>query len=292
MKPAAFTYHRSYDVTETVELLTELGDDAKVLAGGQSLVPMMNFRLARPGALVDITRVPGLSYLRRDDAGLHVGALTTHREVETATGPDVRDGFDVLRRAARWIGHYPIRCRGTFGGSLAHGDPTAEWCLLAVLLDAQVALTGPRGTREVPAREFLQGFFTTAAEPDELVTEVRFPRAAPHAAMTEFAQRQGDFAIVAAAVSLTLDGGEVTDGRIVLGGVDPLPVVADVPLAGRPAALETWRAAGEEAARLIDPPSDGHGDAEYRRSLAATLVARALAEAAGQSGPARDEAGR
>jgi carbon-monoxide dehydrogenase medium subunit len=276
VKPAAFTYHRAYDVQETITLLGELGSDAKILAGGQSLVAMMNFRLARPSALVDVTRVPGLDYLRRDDDGLHIGALTTHRTVETSR----LDGFTVLPKAARFIGHYPIRCRGTFGGSIAHGDPTSEWCLLAVLLDGVVVLQGPRGRREVPADSFFHGFFMTSAEPDEMVVEIRFPNPAPHAALTEFSQRQGDFAIVAAAARLDLADGVVRSAKIVLGGVDPLPVVVATDLSGQPANEETWRAAGEVAAEQVDPPSDGHGSGAYRKTLTATLVARALAEAA------------
>lgn len=278
MKPAAFAYHRTHDIAETVELLTELGPDAKILAGGQSLVAMMNFRLARPTALIDITRVGGLDYLRRDADGLRIGALTRHRTVETTRDQAVLDGFGVLPRSARWIGHYPIRCRGTFGGSIAHGDPTAEWCLLAVLLDAIVVLAGPQGRREVPASEFFLGFLATAAGPGELVVEVRFPRPAPYAALTEFAQRAGDFAIVAAAASVDLADGVCRSGRVVLGGVHPLPQVVDVALAGQPAIESTWRMAGELAAEQVDPPSDGHGSAEYRRRLTATLVARALAE--------------
>jgi aerobic carbon-monoxide dehydrogenase medium subunit len=303
VKPAAFGYHLAHDVAETVSLLTELGEDAKILAGGQSLVPMMNLRLARPSALIDITRIPGLSYLRAGPGGLHVGALTRHRAVETTRDPAVLAGFGVLPRSARWIGHYPIRSRGTFGGSIAHGDSTAEWCLLAVLLGAEVVLAGPGGQRRVSAGEFFQGFFTTAAEPDEMVTEVVFPRPAPHAALTEFAQRQGDFAIVAAAVSLDLEGGEddraggngrdrhgsdrsgsggtvCRSARIVLGGVSPAPFVVDTAdLAGRAAAPGTWRDAGELAAAQIDPPEEEPGDAAYRKHLTATLVARALAEA-------------
>jgi carbon-monoxide dehydrogenase medium subunit len=281
MKPAAFTYHRAYDVAEAVERLAELGDEAKILAGGQSLVPMMNFRLARPSALVDITRIPGLSYLRRDSEGLHVGALTTHRAVEIAELAGAESDFAVLPRAARWIGHYPIRCRGTFGGSIAHGDPASEWCLLAVLLEAVIVLHGPRGRRDVPATEFFGGFFVTAAGPDEVVVEVRFPRPSAHAALTEFSERQGDFAIVAAAVSVELDGDTCAGGRVVLGGVSSVPAQVDAPLAGQPATAQTWRAAGESAAGQIDPPSDSHGSGAYRKRLAATLVARALAEAAG-----------
>src|ERR1022692_298979 len=289
VKPAPFTYHLAQDVAETVTLLTRLGEDAKILAGGQSLVPMMNLRLARPSALIDITRIPGLSYLRAGPDGLHVGALTRHRAVETTQDPAVLGGFGVLPRSARWIGHYPIRARGTFGGSIAHGDSTSEWCLLAVLLDAEIVLAGPAGQRRVSAGDFFQGFLTTAAEPDEMVVEVWFPRPAPRAALTEFAPRQGDFAVVAAAVSLDLEGGagesdgsggECRSARIVLGGVSPAPFVVDTrDLAGRPASPATWRDAGDLAAAQIDPPDDGSGGAVYRRRLTATLVARALAEA-------------
>jgi aerobic carbon-monoxide dehydrogenase medium subunit len=283
LKPAPFSYYRSRSVPETVAMLAELGDGAKILAGGQSLVPMMNFRLARPSALVDVTRVPGLEYLRAGPDGLRIGALTRHRTVELCRDPAVLDGFGVLPRAARWIGHYPIRARGTFGGSIAHADPAAEWCLLAVLLGADVVLAGPSGARRVPAGEFFEGFYTTIAEPDEMVTELHFPRPARRAALTEFAQRQGDFAVVAAAVSV-----EVREAapqachtvRVVLGGVGPLPFVVDTAdLAGQPAAPATWRAAGELAAAQIDPPADGHGSAAYRRKLAATLVERALMDA-------------
>jgi carbon-monoxide dehydrogenase medium subunit len=297
LKPAPFSYYRTRSVPETVALLAEHaladhgeadhgeaghGDGAKILAGGQSLVPMMNFRLARPAALVDVTRIPGLEYLRAGPDGLRVGALTRHRAVELCRDPAVLDGFGVLPRAARWIGHYPIRARGTFGGSIAHADPAAEWCLLAILLEANVVLTGPGGQRTVPAAEFFEGFYTTAAEPDEMIVEVHFPRPARHAALTEFAQRQGDFAVVAAAVTADLeDAGTVArEVRVVLGGTGPLPFVVDTAdLSGQPATAATWRAAGELAAAQIDPPADGHGSAAYRKKLAATLVERALTEA-------------
>jgi carbon-monoxide dehydrogenase medium subunit len=312
LKPAPFSYYRARSVPETVALLADHGppdhrqadhgppdhrppddrlnddrladhgDGAKILAGGQSLVPMMNFRLARPSALVDVTRIPGLEYLRAGPDGLRIGALTRHRTVELCRDPAVLDGFGVLPRAARWIGHYPIRARGTFGGSIAHADPAAEWCLLAVLLEANVVLAGPEGQRTVPAPEFFEGFYTTSAEPDEMITEVHFPRPARYAALTEFAQRQGDFAVVAAAVTADLaDGGTIArEVRIVLGGTGPLPfVVHTADLSGQPATAATWRAAGELAAAQIDPPADGHGSAAYRKKLAATLVERALTEA-------------
>ena len=285
MKPAPFAYHRAHSVAEAVALLTELGDEAKILAGGLSLVPMMNFRLARPAALVDVSRIGGLSYLRADPAdgpvsALRIGALTTHRAVETTRDPEVLASFGVLPRSARWIGHYPIRTRGTFGGSIAHADPASEWCLLAILLNARVVLTGPAGERTVPAAGFFEGYYSTAAGPDEMITELWFPEPAPAAALTEFAQRQGDFAVVAAAVSADIAGGTCRAGRVVLGGVGPWPVEVDAgPLSGQPATAETWLAMGEHAARQIDPPDDTHGDAAYRRRLTATLVARALDEA-------------
>jgi carbon-monoxide dehydrogenase medium subunit len=286
VKPAPFAYHRAHSVGEAVALLAELGDEAKILAGGLSLVPMMNFRLARPAALVDVTRIEGLSYLRTDPGGatggdgLRIGALTTHRTVEVSRDPAVLAGFGVLPRSARWIGHYPIRSRGTFGGSIAHADPASEWCLLAVLLGAQVVLTGPDGQRTVPAAEFFQGYYTTAARPDEMITELWFPRPAPHAVLTEFAQRQGDFAVVAAAVSVDITDGVCRSGGVVLGGVGPVPVPVEAgALAGQPATAETWRAMGEHAAGQIDPPDDTHGSSEYRRTLTTTLVTRALAQA-------------
>jgi aerobic carbon-monoxide dehydrogenase medium subunit len=281
VKPAPFAYHRAHSVAEAVALLAELGDEAKILAGGLSLVPMMNFRLARPSALVDVTPITGLSYLALDpEGGLRIGALTTHRTVETSRDPGVLAGFGVLPRSARWIGHYPIRSRGTFGGSIAHSDPASEWCLLAMLLGARVVLTGPQGQRTVPVAEFFEGYYTTAAEPDEMITELCFPEPAPRAALAEFAQRQGDFAVVAAAVSVDIGDGVCRGGRVVLGGVGPLPMEVDTgALAGQPAAPGTWQAMGEHAASQIDPPEDTHGDAGFRRRLTATLVSRALAEA-------------
>jgi aerobic carbon-monoxide dehydrogenase medium subunit len=281
MKPAPFAYHRAHSVDEAVALLAELGDEAKILAGGLSLVPMMNFRLARPSALIDVLGIVGLSYLHADRDGLHIGALTTHRAVETTRDAAVRDGYGVLPRSARWIGHYPIRSRGTFGGSIAHADPASEWCLLAVLMEARVVLTGPDGVRTVPAAEFFQGYYTTAASPDEMLTELWFPRPEPHAVLTEFAPRQGDFAVVAAAVSVDIKDAVCRSGRVVLGGVGPQPVeIAASALAGQPANPGTWQAVGEDAARQIDPPSDTFATGGYRRRLTATLVSRALAEAA------------
>ncbi len=223
MKPPPFEYHRAFSAQEAVATLAELGEDAKILAGGQSLTPMMNFRLARPSALVDINNVAELDYVRRDGDVLRVGALTRHRTIELATGPDITDGFAVLPKAARWIGHYPIRTRGTIGGSIAHADPSAEWCLLARMCDAVIVVLGPDGSREIPAAEWFQGFLSTVCALDELVTEIVFPRPRRHAALTEFAQRQGDFGIAAAAVALEVTDGVCSDVSVVLGGVSGEP---------------------------------------------------------------------
>ena len=162
MKPASFAYHRAASVGEALELLAREGEDAKVIAGGQSLVPLMAFRLARPSALIDINRIAELRYVRRDGDALRIGALATHRDIETSAEPGVLDGYSILPRAARFIGHYPIRTRGTFGGSIAHADPTSEWCMLARLLDAEIVVTGAEGSRTVTSSDFFRGVFTTA----------------------------------------------------------------------------------------------------------------------------------
>lgn len=289
MKPAPFTYHRARDLDGAVKLLAELageGAEPKIIAGGQSLVAMMNFRLARPDHLIDISGVEGLRGLRQETEGaLRIGALTTHHEVETAPGTLLGPGFAVLREAMRWVGHLPIRTRGTVGGSLAHADATAEWCLLATLLDAELMAYGPGGERRIAARDFFLGYYSTALEEDEVLTGVVFPRPAPHAALTEFAQRHGDFATVAAAVALDLtpDGGGVRGGRIALGGVDALPVrvpEAEALLAeGGRAGPALYAAVAAAAARAIDPPGDANGSPEYRRGLTRTLVKRACEEA-------------
>jgi carbon-monoxide dehydrogenase medium subunit len=275
VKPAPFVYHLAQDVDHAVKLLADGGTDAKVLAGGQSLVPMMNLRLVRPTVLVDINRIAGLGYVHLEPDGLHVGPLTTHRSIEVSTLPE---GFLLLPRAARWIGHYPIRCRGTFGGSLAHGEPTAEWCLVAVLMHAVFVLQGMQGIREISASDFYLGRNVTAAGPTEILVDIRFPRPSIHAALTEFAQRRGDPAIVAAAVSLELDGDNCLGARVALGGVGKVPTVLDIPFSGT-ANERAWKEIGLVVADQVDPISDHRGDSHYRRHLVATLVERALAEA-------------
>ncbi len=288
MKPAAFEYRRATAMEDAVDQLTELGDEAKLLAGGQSLVPMMNFRLVRPSALVDVAGISDLQYLEpHDGRGLKIGALTPHRWVEEMEDPELLEGFSILKRAARWVGHYPIRTLGTFGGSIAHGDPSAEWCMLAALLDAEIVAVGPEGERVRAASDFFHGFFMTALEPDEMIVEVRFSQPAPNAALQEFARRAGDYAIVAAAVTLDMDDGKCRSARVVLGGVADVPLrvtEAERVLEGAEIGREAFEEAGREAAKVIDPPSDVQGTAEYRRDLSAVMVRRALEEAVADVG--------
>jgi carbon-monoxide dehydrogenase medium subunit len=295
VKPSRFKYHRAESVDEAIRLLENLGEDAKLIAGGQSLVPMMNFRLARPTALVDIGRIPGLSFIRLEDDGLRIGALTPHRAIEATSDPEILKGYSMLTRAARWIGHPPIRTRGTFGGSLAHADPAAEWCILALLLDAEVVVAGPSGTRTIAASDLFVGFLTTALAPNEMILEARFPNRAPHSSFHEFARRQGDFAVVAAAVWLDLDGRACRSGRIVLGGVASTPVrasEAEAILTDAPLDPARMREAAGAAAAALTPIADVHGSSAYRRQLASVLVRRALEDAArGGLGRTAEQAG-
>jgi len=286
MKPASFEYRRADTVQDALERLAELGEDAKLLAGGQSLVPMMNFRIVRPSALVDISRVPDLRYLARDGEALRIGALTLHREVELADD-GLLEGFGVLKQAAPYVGHYPIRARGTFGGSIAHGDPSSEWCMLTLLLDGEIVARGPDGERVIPAGEFFFGFFTTALEPGEVLTEVRFARPMPRAALHEFARRHGDYGIVAAATGVRADDGACREARIVVGGVDEVPVrieAAEAVLVGSDLGEDALQEAARIAAQEVEPGSDVQGSAEYRKHLTRVLVARALRTAVDSDG--------
>ncbi|WP_158171111.1 FAD binding domain-containing protein [Rhodococcus sp. JT-3] len=285
MKPASFHYHRAYTAEQAVTLLAELGDDAKLIAGGQSLVAMMNFRLARPAQLIDIADVAALRYVQHDVDGLRIGALTTHHAIETDYRDVLADGFEVIVDAMRWIGHLPIRTRGTIGGSIAHADATAEWCLLAVLLDAEIVTLSVRGRRSIAAGEFFYGFYSTALEPDEMIVEILFPAPARHAAMAEYAQRHGDFAVVAAAVNLHLEqDGSLRGGRVVLGGVGPVPVIADAATAvlssGRQLTPQAATECGSVTADSLDLDDAVPGGAAYTRGLVRNLVTRALCQAA------------
>jgi len=291
MKPAPFIYHRARSVDEAVSLLSELGDDAKLIAGGQSLVAMMNFRLARPAALVDISRLTDLRYVRAENGGLRIGALALHRDLERISEPSVLAGFDVLPSAARYIGHYAIRAAGTFGGSIAHADPAAEWCMAALLFDGEVVARSLRGERVIPISDFFIGFLETSLDPDEMITEVRLPVRRPGAAVAEFARRHGDFAVVAAMAALDQHNGRCVDARLVFGGVGGTVMrttPAEAILIGSDLGPGAIAAAADASASAADPPADIHGSSEYRRHLMRVLAARAIKDAMNVRDPSSD----
>lgn len=266
---------------EALELLHEHQDDAKVLAGGQSLVPAMNFRLARPAVLVDIANLAALETIDcSDPASVTVGARVRHLDLERNTigGPLGR----LLAEAGSLVGHYPIRVRGTFGGSLAHADPAAEWCALACALDAEMHCRSVSGRRVVAARDFFEGMiFTTSLAADELLTGVHLPRlgGGHTVGVAEFSRRWGDFAVVVVVAVLESAGDRISEARIALGGVAGGPVRAagaEQVLAGEAPTESVIAAAAEVAAADVEPTSDIHGSAEYRRDLVRTLVVRAV----------------
>ncbi len=284
MKPAPFDYHRPETATEAVRLLAELGDEAKVLAGGQSLIPMLALRLTVFGHLVDIARIDGLRRIERRAGEVWIGAGITAAAVEHSA--DVAAGVPLLARATPFVGHFQIRNRGTIGGSLAHADPAAEYPAVAVALDAELEAVSPRGTRRIPAGAFFTGLWGTALEPDELLTGVTFPVWSGRCGfgVEELARRHGDFAIAGAAVAVELDGdGHVRRCGIGLIGLGPTPVraaKAEAAASGAAVAdldpLEVGRLA---VADLDAVPSDLHGSSAYRTRIGAVMVARAWAAA-------------
>ncbi|HEY5835752.1 FAD binding domain-containing protein [Streptomyces sp.] len=293
MRPVRFAYARPRTAEEAVAELQRHGPQARVVAGGQSLLPLMYQRRERPTALVDLGTVEGLRSLHRDGDALRVGAMTTHRAIETAAGSEVH-GFRVLPETARLIAHLPVRVRGTFGGSLAHADPLAEWCLLATLLDAEVTALGPAGVRTVPVTEFLLGDGRTALGWDEILVEVRLPRPAPSAALVEFGWQEGSLPVVAAATEVELaPDGSVAAVRVAVSGVADRPVLlpgAEKVLVGAGSGEQALAAAARSLADALDPPGDAWAGGAYRRELAATMILRSLRASvtrAGLSAPAR-----
>ncbi len=278
--PGETAYHRPASVEEAIALLAELGEEAKVLAGGQSLVVLMNLGLVRPAALVDVDRLPGLDVVERGDGRLRVGALVRHAQLERHAGE--LGGFQVLKRTAPLIAFPAIRERGTFGGNLAHADPTGEWCVLARLLDAEVVARGPRGQRTIAAAEFFRGPLTTALEPDELLVEVIFPREPGGAHLVEVEARHPDFVTIIAAAALDLEGGRIRAPRVALGGVagEPLRLPGvEAALEGAEPTPQSFREAGQLAAGEAPLASDEAGR-RYAAWTVAALVERALAGAA------------
>ena len=279
MKPAPFEYHRPASLAETFDLLDRYGEDARILAGGQSLVPALNMRLATPRAIIDINRVPGLDAIRPEPDGLVIGALARHEAVERS--PLVREHAPLLALAMPHVGHAAIRTRGTLGGSLALADPAAELPACAVALDATIRLEGRRGRRELAAADFFQGVYTTALAPVELVTEIVVPRGTGwRVGLQEVARRHGDFALAGLAARARVEGGVVVDCRIVLFGVGSRPVRArgvEAALAGRRVDGDTIAAAQRALDAEVDPPGDVHGSPALRRHLARVLLARVVA---------------
>jgi carbon-monoxide dehydrogenase medium subunit len=284
MKPAAFRYHAPKTLDEAVAMLAEVAaDDGRVLAGGQSLVPIMAFRLARPTHLVDINGIAALGRLKTADNNLSIGACVRHAAFyqPVAEGPLGQ----LLTTVVHHIGHHPIRTRGTFCGSLAHADPASEWCLVAATLDAELIAQSKRGTRSIAAKDFFAGIMTTALEDDDLLTEVRLPLlpADTRFGFQEFARRAGDFALSMALVTYRLDGKTILEPRVGVGGAEAtarrIPE-AEAALAGKVPGPEAFRAAAEAAAAAIDPLEDHNTNADYRRDLVRTLTRRALERAA------------
>jgi aerobic carbon-monoxide dehydrogenase medium subunit len=281
MKPALFDYHRPTTVHEAVTLLAELGDDAKLLAGGQSLIPLMNMRLARPEHLVDLGHVASLTSITMTPDSVRVGAMVRHREIQQS--PEVAAALPVLSEAAGLIAHFQIRERGTVGGSVAHADPAAELPLVATLIGATIHAESATGRRRIGADEFFVSVFTTALHESEVVTEVEFPRLRKGQgwAIEEVARRHGDFAIVSAAAVVTLHDGAYDTVALALGGVGPVPVRIDLTgdLAGEPPTEELLDRASRAVLDHIEPRGDIHATAEDRRDLARTLASRAISTA-------------
>jgi carbon-monoxide dehydrogenase medium subunit len=285
VKPAPFQYVAPHSLDEVLDALARADDDTKILAGGQSLIPLLNMRLASPKRLVDLGRVAELRYVVERDGGYAIGAMTRQRTLERDAC--IAADLPLLAEAISYVGHPQIRHRGTLGGSIAHGDPAAELPAIAVCLGARVTIRGPRGSRTIPAADLYLGYLATTLAPDELLAEVWFPRAAPNTgtAWLEFARRHGDYAIAGIGVSVTLDGSTVTEVQIVAAGVGGTPIrasAAEALLVGAPVDAQhridpaRQRDAIAALRDVLDPATDVQASADYRRHLAGVLTERAL----------------
>jgi CO/xanthine dehydrogenase FAD-binding subunit len=296
VKPAPFRYFRPDTADEALELLAEYGSQAKLLAGGQSLIPTMNFRLSQPAVLIDLNRLGDLAWIEEARRGLKIGAMTRQRAAERSDA--VRSGAPLLSEAIPFISHPQVRNRGTIGGSLAHADPAAELPALMVALDAQFLVRNRGAERRVPAADFYTGLFATALAEDEMLLSVEVPKVPKRTgwAFEEISRRHGDYALVGVATTLTLDRkGRCDDARIVLLSVGEGPVTASEAVAGlkgqEPTTDAVRLAAEVTATRDIDPPSDIHASSAYRRQLARVLTSRALTRAAARARGERGSAG-
>ena len=283
MKPAQFAYHAPKTVEEAVAILAKVApQDGRVLAGGQSLVPAMALRLALPAHLVDINSVTGLERVAVEADELSIGACVRHAAFHrpVVDGPLGR----LLSTVVQHIGHYPIRTRGTFCGSLANADPASEWCLVVATLGATMVAKSARGTRTIAATDFFQGMMATALEPDELLVEVRLPILASdtHFGFYEFSRRAGDFAVAMALAVYRIERGVIVDARVGVGGVEARPrriAKAEAALAGRAPGSDVFQAAADAAAKIVDPIDNEPETAAYKRDVARAAVMRALAAA-------------
>ncbi len=285
MKPPRFRYFTPQSVEEALTLLAEHADEARVLAGGQSLIPLMNMRLAHPNVLVDINGISELAYVKAWDGGLAIGTLT--RDATLIDDTMVAERLPLLREAARYIGHPAIRNRSTVGGSVAHADPAAELPAVMVALNAEFEARSRSGNRTIPAQDFFKGYLSTDLKEGELLTELRVPGLPSRAgsAFIEFARREGDYALAGVAAVIVLDeDGIIADARLGLCSVGPAPVraqAAEAMLHGQRPGNEAWAAAAAAVVSTLDNPlSDIHGSADYRRHLAGVLTKQALASAA------------
>jgi len=284
MKPPKFDYHAPTSVDDALALLQRYGGDAKILAGGQSLMPLLNFRLSRPAALVDLNRIPSLAYIKEVDGHVRLGAMTRQRTIEFS--PVVKDRLPLLREATRWVGHLPIRTRGTIGGSIAHADPSAEYPAVLTALEGEVVTRRPSGERVIKAADLFQTYLTTNLEADEIVVEVRLPAMPAGAgyALEEFARRHGDFAIIGIAAMVVRDGQRCTRARLATAGAGPVPLrlrAAEEILERDGLGEAALDAAARRASELVSPDSDIHASSDYRRHLTGVLTKRALTRALG-----------
>jgi len=284
MKPAKFDYHAPTSVDEALALLQRYAGDAKILAGGQSLVPLLNFRLSRPAALVDLNRIPALAYIKEEGGQVRLGAMTRQRTIEFS--PVVKERLPLLGEATRWVGHLPIRTRGTIGGSIAHADPSAEYPAVLTALEGEVVARGPGGERVIAAKDLFQTYLTTSLGADEILVEVRMPAMPAGAgyALEEFARRHGDFAIVGIAAMIVRQGPRCTMARLATAGTGPVPVrlrAAEEILERDGLGEAAIEAAARRAAELVSPDADIHASADYRRHLTGVLTKRAITRALG-----------
>jgi carbon-monoxide dehydrogenase medium subunit len=280
--PSAFDYVAPATVEEAVRALSEAGEDAKVLAGGQSLLPVLRLRLAAPSMVVDLGRIAELRGVREDGDRLVIGAMTTHYDVQR--DPLVRQHALLLALATDTVADPQVRHRGTFGGSLAHADPAGDLLAPALALDAEMVVAGPNGRRVVPAAEFFVDYFTTALAPDELLVQVRVPRFSGWGAHYEKFNRVAQaWSIVAVAAAIRVADGDIAEARVGLTNMASTPVRAravEEALIGRPATVETIRVAAQHAADGTQPVTDANADADYRRHLVEVLTSRAVTAAA------------